>query len=99
VLQLTGPSTKNGVENYTAMQIARHGAGIAVVRQRTGFPSDDIVEVRAQPIVAFLYGMAGPTAWLTGMASNDTPEPVVILMPSLVMRQYFIRGIQAVSCV
>src|SRR5262245_26724244 len=34
---------------------ALHSAGIAVVRKRTGFPSDDIVEVRAQAIVAFLW--------------------------------------------
>src|SRR2546423_15692818 len=39
---------------------ALHGAGIAVVLERTGFPSDDIVEVRAQAIVAFLGRMAGP---------------------------------------
>src|SRR5262249_35719384 len=38
---------------------ALHSAGIAVVRKRTGFPSDDIVEVRAQAIVAFLGRMAG----------------------------------------
>src|SRR5438445_7883861 len=31
-----------------------HGAGIAVVRERASFPSDDVVQVRAQPIVAFL---------------------------------------------
>ena len=34
---------------------ALHSAGIAVVRKRTGFPSDDIVEVRAQATVAFLW--------------------------------------------
>jgi hypothetical protein len=39
---------------------ALYCAGIAVVRKRTGFPSDDIVEVRAQAIVAFLGRMAGP---------------------------------------
>src|SRR5207245_1174297 len=39
---------------------ALHGAGIAVVLERTGFPSDDIVEVRTQAIVAFLGRMAGP---------------------------------------
>src|SRR5262245_17765299 len=40
---------------------ALHGAGIAVVLKRTGFPSDDIVEVRTQAIVAFLGRVAGPT--------------------------------------
>src|SRR5262249_19036418 len=35
-------------------------AGIAVVLERTGFPSDDIVEVRTQAIVAFLGRVAGP---------------------------------------
>src|SRR5215510_1700025 len=39
---------------------ALHGAGIAVVLKRTGFPSDDIVEVRTQAIVAFLDRVAGP---------------------------------------
>src|SRR5262249_7567456 len=39
---------------------ALHGTGIAVVRKRTGFSSDDIVEVWAQAIVAFLGRMAGP---------------------------------------
>src|SRR5262249_33217704 len=39
---------------------AFHGAGIAVVLKRTGFPSDDIVEVRTQAIVAFLGRVAGP---------------------------------------
>ena len=38
---------------------ALHGAGIAVVRQRAGFPSDDVVKVRAQAVVAFLHGMTG----------------------------------------
>ena len=37
-----------------------HGAGIAVVLERTGFPSDDIVEVRTQAIVVFLGRVAGP---------------------------------------
>src|SRR5262245_629341 len=40
---------------------ALHGTGIAVVRKRTGFSSNDIVEVWAQAIVAFLRRMAGPT--------------------------------------
>src|SRR5262249_62423893 len=39
---------------------ALHGAGIAVVLERTGVPSDDIVEVRTQAIVAFLGRVAGP---------------------------------------
>src|SRR5262249_12300946 len=39
---------------------ALHGAGIAVVLERTGFPSDNIVEVWTQAIVAFLGRMAGP---------------------------------------
>src|SRR5262245_60114588 len=39
---------------------ALHGTGIAVVRKRTGFSSDDIVEVWAQAIVRFLGRMAGP---------------------------------------
>jgi hypothetical protein len=39
---------------------ALHGAGIAVVLERTGFPSDNIVEVRTQAIVAFLGRVAGP---------------------------------------
>src|SRR5262245_6018642 len=40
---------------------ALHGTGIAVVRKRTGFSSDDVVEVWAQAIVVFLGRMAGPT--------------------------------------
>src|SRR5262249_20476311 len=39
---------------------ALHGAGIAVVLEGTGFPSDNIVEVRTQAIVAFLGRVAGP---------------------------------------
>jgi hypothetical protein len=34
---------------------------IAVVRKRTGFPSDDIVEVRAEAIVAFPWSYGSPT--------------------------------------
>src|SRR5215475_14308969 len=38
---------------------AFHGAGVAVARDRASFPSDDIVEVGAQAIVAFLRRVAG----------------------------------------
>src|SRR5262249_26531386 len=37
-----------------------YGDEMAVVLDRTGFPSDDIVEVRTQAIVAFLGRVAGP---------------------------------------
>src|SRR5437588_13045489 len=39
---------------WRSVTCALHRAGIAVVLERTGFPSDDIVEVRTQSIVAFL---------------------------------------------
>lgn len=40
---------------------ALHCAGIVVVRQRSGFPSDNLVQVRALSIVAFLDRVAGST--------------------------------------
>src|SRR5262249_60209940 len=39
-----------------------HAAGIAVVLEGTGFPSDNIVEMRTQAIVAFLGPVAGPAS-------------------------------------
>src|SRR5215831_18198502 len=51
---------------------ALHSAGIAVVRKRTGSPSDNIVEVRAQAIVAFLWSYG--RRCLEGTRSRKNPQ-------------------------
>ena|SRR5215471_17840260 len=56
---------------------ALHGAGIAVVLKRTGFPSDNIVEVRTQAI-AFLGRVAGPAC----VVKCQLPRPVSAPLPT-----------------
>src|SRR5262249_16707063 len=56
---------------------ALHGAGIAVVLERTGFPSDDVVEVRTQPIVPFLARMPSSAC----VVECSLPRPCVGPLP------------------